>query len=415
MLNKIFFFLLLSTFSFESFSQNLDLLLKKAELDKIHLGIQVKNLTKNQLVFQKQEDFFFMPASTQKMITYYVSNKYLKDTLASFKWMELEDTLMIAGTGDPSFLHTKFQNNYLESFIQKKNKKVLALQNPLVKNKYPMGWAWEDFPYYYMTEISTFPIYGNVVNFNSNRKTYQLIPDYFKGNVSWKDSLKEPLRDFWTNQFFVPSNKITRDEDVPFIVKPEIIQALMEYRLRKSVKIISKQNKSDWQKEYYQPTDTLYRKMLHDSDNMIAEQLLLCIAAEKDWEMETESIIEKLQEENPFLNEINWVDGSGLSRYDLVRPIDMTQVLEKIYTEIPEKKWKNEMAKMGEEYKRWTNLSLPGKLWAKTGSYSNTFNLVGFYQKPDGEIYSFVIFTNLSRIKSPEMRRRIAVLLNEMF
>ncbi len=415
MSKKFFLLLFLSIFYFESFTQNLEPLLKKAELDKIHLGVQVKNLTKNEMVFEKQGDFFFMPASTQKMITYYFSNKYLKDTLASFKWKEIGDTLMIAGTGDPSFLHTKFQNHYLEDFIQKRNKKALALVNPLVKNKYPMGWAWEDFPYYYMSEISTFPIYGNVVNFNSNRKTYQLIPDFFKGNVSWKDSLKEPLRDFWTNQFYVPSNKNTWNEDVPFIVKPEIIQALMEYRLKKSLKIVPKQNIKDWQKEYFQPTDTLYRKMLHDSDNMIAEQLLLCIAAENDWEMETESIIEKLQNENPFLKEINWVDGSGLSRYDLVRPIDMTQVLEKIYTEIPSEKWKNEMAKMGEEYKRWTNLSLPGKVWAKTGSFSNTFNVVGFYEKPNGEVYSFVIFTNLSRIKTAEMRRRIGVLLNEMF
>lgn len=402
-------------FSLQIFAQNLEEILQKTNLDEVHSGIIIKDLTENKILHTHNEKFYFMPASTQKVITYYLSHKYLPEKLPAFKWKESGDTLYIAGTGDPSFLHTKFQNRALIEFVRNRKVKIVALVDPLIEKKYPKGWAWEDFPYYYMTELSEFPIFGNVINVHSNRKNFQLIPDYFKHFTFWKDGLKEPLRDYSKNVFYVPYNKWTVGEDVPFILSEPVLEDLFSIQLNKKLIIVPKQNTRTWETVSYQATDSLYRKMLHDSDNMIAEQLLLSIGNRQSWPMETETIIEKLQAENSFLSQIDWVDGSGLSRYNLVRPVDMIQVLDKIQAEIPAKNWQDEMARMGEEYKAWENVQVPGKMWAKTGSFSNTFNLVGFYQKDNGHLYSFVFFTNLSRIKPSELRRRIGLTLNMLF
>jgi len=89
---------------------------------------------------------------------------------------------------------------------------------------------------------------------------------------------------------------------------------------------------------YGQPTDSLYKQMMQESDNFLAEQLLLAVSG-----MLSDTINGSHAREH-VLREILgglpqppvWADGSGLSRYNLFSPGDMVYVLTKLYHEIPE-------------------------------------------------------------------------------
>jgi len=75
---------------------------------------------------------------------------------------------------------------------------------------------------------------------------------------------------------------------------------------------------------YSQPVDSLLRIMMHRSDNFYAEQSLLMLCNKKLGTMNDEKIINTLL--NSDLKELpqkpQWVDGSGLSRFNLFSPQD---------------------------------------------------------------------------------------------
>ena len=62
--------------------------------------------------------------------------------------------------------------------------------------------------------------------------------------------------------------------------------------------------------------------MMQESDNFIAEQLLLACALKELGHMSEKDIIDSLLYGplSDIESEIDWVDGSGLSRYNLMTP-----------------------------------------------------------------------------------------------
>src|SRR5690606_4814626 len=68
--------------------------------------------------------------------------------------------------------------------------------------------------------------------------------------------------------------------------------------------------------------DTLLKIMMQETDNFIAEQLLLAAAFEAMGVMNETRIIDSLRSSSlaPIADAIHWVDGSGLSRYNLATP-----------------------------------------------------------------------------------------------
>ena len=80
--------------------------------------------------------------------------------------------------------------------------------------------------------------------------------------------------------------------------------------------------------------------MLTISDNFIAEQLMIQVGYAKNGKYSVEKGIEYTLDN--YMQDIpqkpRWVDGSGLSRYNLFTPESMVYVLKKMYHEIPHDK-----------------------------------------------------------------------------
>ena len=80
-----------------------------------------------------------------------------------------------------------------------------------------------------------------------------------------------------------------------------------------------------------QPTDSVLRPMMYNSDNFFAEQLLLMVAEERTGVINDAAIIDSITQK--LKNKVVWVDGSGLSRYNLFTPDAFVEILDSMRVE----------------------------------------------------------------------------------
>jgi D-alanyl-D-alanine carboxypeptidase/D-alanyl-D-alanine-endopeptidase (penicillin-binding protein 4) len=108
-----------------------------------------------------------------------------------------------------------------------------------------------------------------------------------------------------------------------------------------------------------------------------------------------------------------WVDGSGLSRYNLVSPESLVYVLGELYREIPEDRLFGIMAKGGERgtLKDWYRDPEGPFLFGKTGTLSNNHNLCGYLKTKSGKTVIFSFMNNHYMKPSALIKNRMQRLL----
>ena len=395
-------------------SSHLQIAFTESSLAQRASGVMIKDLSSGKVLFEKNADQYFMPASNMKLLTFLEANRILGSQIPSFKYRETKDTLFFWGTGDISNLHPSIKNTALRDFLAASSK-VLVYGSPL--KPLPVmgsGWAWDDYNDHYSAEISDMPLYANLVNFSASEKRWKILPDAFEA-VSKTGSTLEVRRNRLKNQFELPVLQTEKygAQDVPFITSLDMTAFLLTDTLHKSVETMPLAVHPDARIFYAGKMDSLYLPMLHESDNAVAEQLLVMIAAEKGWE--PTQVIENLKKEpgNEFLRDIRWVDGSGLSRYNLIRPKDFIHILELLAKEVaPDRLY----ALLPEASKTGTMRNVqdlnPGvRMWAKSGSYGNTYDLSGYYLTKDGKTLAFSVLSNLGNAPVRDIKKSVVEFL----
>lgn len=353
------------------------------------------------VIFEHHSNKYFTPASTAKLLSFYAGLKLLKDSIPGIKYTIKNDTLYFSGTGDPTFLHKDFDSSRILNFLKSAPQNLVLVSPVPAEEAFGPGWAWDDYNYRFSPERAPLPLYGNVVNFAFRPgKSLEVTPPFFQellqmdslvaaGRVHRlhkKNSFKFPV--FETSAF---------QQQVPFITSEELTAKLLEDTLNRkvSVKTIPLKKAVFQKKLLSQPVDSLYKRMLQDSDNFFAEQLLLVAAGEISDTLRAKIAIEHMKQEylKDMPQEVKWVDGSGLSRYNLITPQSMVWLLEKIYREIPEERLFELLPAGGvsgtlkNDYK-----APPGKspfVYAKTGTLSNNHSLGGYLITASGKVLIF--------------------------
>jgi serine-type D-Ala-D-Ala carboxypeptidase/endopeptidase (penicillin-binding protein 4) len=174
---------------------------------------------------------------------------------------------------------------------------------------------------------------------------------------------------------------------------------------------------SGWKTIKSQPTDSMLKPMMHRSDNFFAEQTLLMVSNEKLGYMKDADIIDALLKTDlkDLPQRPKWVDGSGLSRYNLFTPQSIIQLLVKMKTEFGMERLKNILATGGEGTLGNYYQNLKGKIFAKTGTLSNNCALSGFLITKKGKLFIFSILANNYQTGASPVRRAVEKWLNHIY
>ncbi len=391
-------------------------ILTNADFLPAHVGISLYDPSTQQYLYNFQGDKFFVPASNTKIFTCYAAMKYLGDSLIGIRYVDKGNgTIEVEGNGDPSFMHPDFTSQPILDFL-KKQKKILLTDENWKDNALGSGWAWDDYNSDYMAERSMMPIYGNVVNF-SQKGSFKTTPSFFQKPV--EDAVTNTKggftirRDFGSNRFSLrPSVNKFSATDIPiFTTGNTALIQLLNDTLKNTVQLahFKMDRLPDVVTLHSLPTDSLLKIMMHRSDNFFAEQCLLMISNNRLAMMNTGKIIDTLLKAdlNDLPQKPKWVDGSGLSRYNLFSPQDFVTILNKMKNEFSWNRITNIMETGGtgtisNYYKNYA-----GRIYAKTGSLSNHIALSGFITTKKGKQLIFSVLVNAHQAPVANIRKGV--------
>ena len=378
-------------------------------------GFVLYNPTTKKEIINHNGANYFTPASNTKLYTFYTAYRALNDSVKSLAYYRTKDSLIIKGTADPSFLYG-FESHPVLDFLKDEKDSIYLVDATIAESRLGSGWAWDDYPYYYMPEKSLFPMYGNIVTYKMETDSLVSYPLFFKDNIRVLDSISL-TRDLTKNQFYIERDR-QKKKEVPFIVSNDLTAQLLSDTLQKKIKPISEASHFKYDILKGLPYDTLYKKMLVISDNFIAEQLMLQVGKEVANSYSVEAAIKYSL--THYLQDLpqkpRWVDGSGLSRYNLFTPEDMVFLLEKMYKEIPLQKLLDYFPVGGETgtLKNWYANNKPF-VYAKSGSLSNNYNLSGYLITKKETLLIFSYMNNHYRISTSELKQRIEKTLKRIY
>jgi serine-type D-Ala-D-Ala carboxypeptidase/endopeptidase (penicillin-binding protein 4) len=388
-----------------------------------HTGFSLYDLSENKTLLNHNANRYFIPASNTKLFTYYASLKTLSDSIPAFHYQISGDSLILWGTGDPSFLNPDLPKSKVLDFLKNRSEKIYFSNDNFTGSFFGDGWSWDDYNDYYAAEVSGFPIHGNIVRFTGNKEnTLNISPNFFaEKTYNWsKSNTFSVQRDMGANLFSYPAGKEIKanyEQDVPFKTGVEVTTALLADVLKKEVVLINKSLEKSAKVFYSLPADTLYRRMLHVSDNMIAEQLMVLNANVLANELNVTVGINKSKEK--YLSDLpdapKWVDGSGLSRQNLFTPRSIITLLTKIHEIVPEERLFKILPAAGQSG-TLKNLMKTDKpfIFAKSGSLNNNYCLSGFLVTKKGKTLIFSMMNNNFMESTSNIRKEVISILSQI-
>lgn len=349
---------------------------------------------------------YFTPASNTKIFTLYAAIKLLPDSIPALKYATKNDTVFVEGTGDPSFLHSYFKDGTVKQFLSDYHNIALDLNN-FHDDKFGPGWSWGDYQFYYQPERSAFPLYGNVVTLN-NSSSLEVRPSYFADSVVHINFSKnrEPEKNIF---YYAKSRQDT--VEIPYRTNAILTKTLLERELGKKITLTNNIPEGKKTVLYSIPSDSMYKRMMVESDNFLSEQLLILASSTLSDTLSGEKSIRYVLENylSDLKQEPRWVDGSGLSRYNLFTPESMVDVLHRMYGEIANERLFDLFPAGGVSgtLENWYDGRSKPYIYAKSGSLSNNYCLSGYLITKSGKTLIFSFMNNHFRHPSSEVKKKM--------
>ena len=300
------------------------------------LGLCIYDPYLEKYIVNFNADKYFTPASNTKLLTLFASLATLGDSIPTFAYDQIGDSLIIQPLGDPTFLHPDFQEQPALRKLRLFDQREIFLQIPATDlKKYGPGWAWDDYDRSFQPERSVLPLYGNALTIEQLPQSKPTVtPPFFEEYIDFQKGKPLHSRALEQNVFKVQIAENSHDtltNVVPYKINRELEVALLEDTLKRTITpIYSKRTLRDTL--YNGPVMPLLALMMQRSDNFLAEQLLYMIAIQNQNSSLPAAIWKLQKNELSFLpDSLIWVDGSGLSRYNMVTPRSFTTLIHRMY------------------------------------------------------------------------------------
>lgn len=407
--------------------------------EDINIGIMVKNLRTNQILYGKNANRYYVPASNQKILTAYTALHYLGSdfTFQTALYADktkisnnsLNDSVIIKFSGDPE-LTFAYLDNLLKSLrqagVQTIKGKFIIDDSDFDQDFWPPGAAYDDRQACFGAPISTVIINRNCIGFQLNAThanqpvaingaATQLIQINSQvttqGNTS--KSCSPQLQMQADNQYLL-SGCLRRGAKLNIgvvVQNPHLyVQNVMKYLLKKNQ--ITVTDGVDFGTVNSQtpllavhksrPLSELVTRMLKRSDNIIANALFKKVGyaynhKQSTWENSGQAMQAILSQQVGIkFADHAFIDGAGLSRYNHITPAQITAILQRAYQQyatIPAAIQGLPIAGVdGTLAGRMSQVAR--KVWAKTGSEISVCSLSGYIFTHSNQTLSFSILIN---------------------
>lgn len=407
---------------------------------KLKIGIAAFDLTTNNLIFKANENNLFIPASNMKLFSdaaalFFLGPNFRFENKLFIKNKKIENgilkgSILLELSGDPAFS----QNHLKELLAVLKDLHIKQIQGDfiIISNNanlkpYGPGWLEEDYKYDYAAPISP-------IILDENRITFILTPSKKLGtnakveltnsnagikivNLVKNSKDRKCVVDFNINE----QNELTLKGCIVSTQKPMQKRIAIQNPVLYSETIIKNQLKDLGiklngkikleniepsgrliAKNYSKPVSQLIADTLKPSDNLYAESLFLKTAAlinkdKSNWDSAKNTVKDYLQKETGInLKNAIIVDGSGLSRSNLLSPLQTLNLLIFIYNKFPlAYEYISALPVAGVDgtlAQRFKNQK--GLIRAKTGTMKGVLSLSGFLHTENHHTIAFAIFIN---------------------
>jgi len=399
-----------------STSKGLEKDLSEISEDNTHfMGLTVLNASNGETIIDFQGNKFFTPASNVKLFTLYAALKTLKDSVPSFEYCITGDSLILRGTGDPGFFNDSLHANSIQ-FLKNTKLKLYLLNKDLDDDVYGAGWSWDDYQYAYMPEKSLMPLFGNTVSIVNAKDSMKVEPIFFSDKVRIIEDYKV-ARDLNQNDFTISESSGNLERKVPFKTSNQLVADLLSQELDAKVTLVNETRDRNYKAFNEVLYDSLYSKMMKESDNFIAEQLMLQIGNKLVQEYNVPKAINYVLDSclADLPQKPRWVDGSGLSRYNLFSPQSMVFLLHKMYQDIPAEKLMSYFPQGGIDGTLKKDFNGQDYIRAKSGTLSNNYCLSGYLTSKKGNILVFSYMNNHYPGKSAERKAEMSIFFKKLY
>ena len=412
-------------FAQATFAANgIDKAISKSTVKRGTISVSVKNLTTGETVYDLNSDKLVPPASTQKLVTLAASLDTLgKDyTFKTSLYKTSNNELYLKLGGDP-FLTSK---NLDTLMAEAKKKKIIEPKNIFIDDyvmdsvEWGEGWQWDDELNPLMTKFGSYNLDGNLLEVvvmpmeeGTPAKIYtkKFYPLTFMNMVTSGGG----------NNIEVEKTAVSLPDMLTIkgtVSKPEIFKIPVN-NLKRYFRLRLEETASNNNLEYYgnymqkktpaanvylvaevtHPIQMAVDAVLENSSNLVTETVFKLAggkfvnntgSVKSALEM-FEAYCKKL---NLDTNDIKIVDGSGVSKNNLMSADFMTDFLLAMSKNEQFETYKNAMAAPGEGTLKDRMLYFSGNLRAKTGTLSDISSIAGYITSQKGTNLAFDIMIN---------------------
>jgi D-alanyl-D-alanine carboxypeptidase/D-alanyl-D-alanine-endopeptidase (penicillin-binding protein 4) len=412
-------------------------------------GIVIQSLRDQSILYSRNADQVFLPASNNKLLTSGAALALLGPSYVYHTRVfrigklsadgNLNGDLYLRGSGDPLLMPADLDALATQirlAGIQRVSGR-LHFDDTLFDRQW-LGdtWAWDDEPYYYSAQISALNVNENLINLRalpghkvgapvriemSPTSRYARIVNHAVTGPAKSKSTLVFDRPRGLNQFVIsgslPIDIAVKDapKDRLTIENPARYAAylFMESLQRAGVKVehddiadgpATPKSAEQIAEQRSMPLSELLKKMNKPSDNLVAECLLKTIGAEQKGIGTGGADGTGARVAKEFFlrigldtDRVQQADGSGLSRTNFVSPRNMVRLLAHVYTTPDFNTLYDSLPIAGIDGSlsgRMKSTAATNNCHAKTGYVSNVSSLSGFVTTRDGEMLVFSILMN---------------------